>query len=452
MNWERLRSKLIEKYYPTEEELKESTKIYGLISNYIKKEHEIDTHFAGSVSRETCMKGDKDIDIFLLFPENITRKELEEKGLEIGKDAFENFNSEPHIEYAEHPYTKGEIRGHEVEIVPCHETEPQNIKSSVDRTPHHTKWVKKQLDSEQKKDVVLLKKILQAKGLYGSNLKTRGLSGYLCEILIAEYGSLDILLENIASWEEKQIIDPENYYENQLPPELKKKFKDENLVVIDPVDPERNVASVMSTENYSKLIYQAIKFNSNPGMHHFEKKKRRYTEFEIKQELDDRNNIIVLEFDKPKLVEDIIYPQLRKTRKRIKQIFKRNEFRIYTFEFFVGEDKIKLLLETDEKLSEIQIQKGPKVFHGKKHIEQFESKYDNVFVEGSRLKSKTKRTYVRPKELIDKKLIRSEQELKKDGIPEGIAEFMENMKFIEPLQDNQKWLNFLGEELNVKKQ
>lgn len=452
MDWERLRSKLIENYYPSENELKESTDLYKLVSNYIKKEHQVDTHFAGSVSRGTCMKGDKDIDLFLLFSEDISRKELEEKGLEIGKDTFNHFDSEPHVEYAEHPYTKGEIKGHEVEIVPCHDTSPENIKSSVDRTPHHSRWVKNNLDNEQKKDVVLLKKFLDAKNLYGSSLKTRGFSGYLCEILISEYGSFKKLLEEAKQWEKNKLIDPANHYENtQMPNKLVKKFKDEPLRVIDPVDSERNVASVLTTENYTKFIYNAIKFTDNPGVNHFETKKVDYTEFEIKQELNKRNHVIVLEMDVPNQVEDIVYPQLRKTGRRIEQIFKRNDFRIYTLKFFTDDEKIRFLIETDQKLSEIQIKKGPKIFHGEKHIEQFESKYDNTFIENDRLKAKTERKYIESKKLIHNKLIKDKEELKENGIPMRIAEKMEDMKFIEPIQDDPNWLNFLGEQLNVKK-
>ncbi len=452
MDWQRLRSKLIEQYYPSEEELKESKKMYGLISNYIKKEYQVQTHFAGSVSRETCMKGDKDIDIFLQFPENTSRKELEEKGLEIGKKTFKHFDSEPHVEYAEHPYTKGKIKDHEVEIVPSHDTEPDQIKSSVDRTPHHTKWIKDNLDEEQKKDVVLLKRLLQNKKLYGSNLKTRGLSGYLCEVLISHYGSFRKALEEISEWEEKQLIDPENHQGEELSTKLQRKFQDEPLKVIDPVDPERNVASVLSTENYAKLVYTALEFIEDPGMDHFEEDKTNYNNFEIKQELESRNNVIVLEIEKPPVVDDILYPQLRKTRRRITQIFRRNEFAIDTFELFVDDTKVRFLIETDYELSEVQIQKGPKIFHGKKHIKQFQSKYDNTFIEGKHLKAKTQRKYTRPKKLITKKLLIGEKELKKQGIPESVAEKMEGMKFTEPLKDDQNWLNFMGEVLHVEKQ
>ncbi|EHK02130.1 tRNA CCA-pyrophosphorylase, partial [Candidatus Haloredivivus sp. G17] len=101
---------------------------------------------------------------------------------------------------------KGEIKGHEVEIVPCYDTDPENIQSAVDRTPHHTRWAKNNLDSQQRKDVVALKVFLDAQGLYGSSLEIQGFSGYLCEILIAYYGSFEKLIEKASQWQKEERI------------------------------------------------------------------------------------------------------------------------------------------------------------------------------------------------------------------------------------------------------
>ncbi|MDY6774034.1 MAG: tRNA CCA-pyrophosphorylase, partial [Candidatus Nanohaloarchaea archaeon] len=105
---------------------------------------------------------------------------------------------------------------------------------------------------EEKREVVLLKAFLRGQELYGSTLRVRGFAGYLCELLIAEYGSFLGLLEAVVDWDEEEMIDPEGHHDS-LPNYLREKFSDEKLVVIDPVDPERNVASVLSTENYARF-------------------------------------------------------------------------------------------------------------------------------------------------------------------------------------------------------
>lgn len=450
MNWQRLRKKIIENTYPEEQQFQEIDELYGRISSYIEREHDLEVHFAGSASRKTCMKGDKDLDIFVLFPEDTSRKELEEKGINIGKDVFNKFEGEYHVEYAEHPYTKGHIEGKEVEIVPCYDVPADRIKSSVDRTPHHSKWSKNNLDEEQRKDVVVLKKFLTAKGLYGSSLKVRGFSGYLCEILIREYGGFEELLEKASEWPEKRIIDPENHHEDQLPQKLKNKFSEDNLVVIDPVDPERNVAAVMSRENYARFICESISFLDNLGMQHFEKTKNDYTQLQIKNELDWRRHFMVIQFNSVDQVDDIVYPQIRKTVRRLEQLLDKEGFTVYSSGFHVG-DEIRIYLETEGSLPDINMIKGPKLFHGKDHVRQFRQKYDNTFVEEDRLVAKTEREYSRPKEVIQD-LPDEPEKLQQEGFPDSIARKMSERKYVDPILDNPKWLNFLGEELHVKNQ
>lgn len=445
MNIERLKEKALEKYYPEEDELQKIKEKYQKIADYIQEEFDVETHFAGSAGRATCMKGDNDIDIFILLSEELSNKELENKGLDIGKNVFNYFSGEYQIEYAEHPYTKGEINGHEVEIVPCYETDPEDIKSSVDRTPHHSKWVEEKLDEEQRKDVVLLKRFLSVEDIYGSSLKVQGFSGYLCEVLIEEYGSFEQLVEEAVEWNSEQTIDPANHHD-KLPDELRKKFKDEPLVVIDPVDPERNVSSVLSRQNYAKFIYLCWRFNQNPGMKFFEEEEVEYTRFEVKQEVQKRADFIVIEFEKPEEVDDIVYPQMRKALGRLQKLLEKHDFRIFESGFHI-DDSTRIFFELESQLPEIQEVKGPRIFHGEDHLQQFTSKYSNVYVEEDRLVAKTDREYSNAKELLGDFL---EDELGEKGIPSHVAEKMEDYSFSDLLAEDEKWLNYLGEKLHVE--
>ncbi len=448
MDWQRLREKVLEEVYPTEEELSNIKEKYEEISEFIEKEFGIETHFAGSAGRETCMSGDNDIDIFLLFPEELDSQELEDKGLEIGKKVFSEFNGEYEIEYAEHPYTKGEIDSFEIEIVPCYDTDPEDIKSSVDRTPHHSRWVKKNLNEEQRKDVVILKKFLSTAGIYGSSLKVEGFSGYLCEILIQKYGSFDELVREVVKWNSEKVIDPENHHEDRLPDKLEKKFEREPLKVIDPVDPERNVSSVLSLENYAKFIHLCWRFREDPGIDFFREEKTEYTEFEIKQEIEKRGDFLVLEFENIEEVDDIVYPQMRKTLGRLVQVLKKKDFRIFESGFHVG-DKTRIFFELDQELPEVEELKGPKVFHGEDHLTQFSSKYDNSFIQEDRLVAKTEREYINAKEFLKDFL---SEDLKAKGIPDRVAGKIEDYSFVEPVREDGEWLNYLGEKLQVQQE
>jgi len=67
MNLERLREKVIERHYPEEKDIQKIRQKYQEISEFIQNEFGVETHFAGSAGRKTCMKGDNDIDIFILL-------------------------------------------------------------------------------------------------------------------------------------------------------------------------------------------------------------------------------------------------------------------------------------------------------------------------------------------------------------------------------------------------
>ncbi len=444
MDWERIREKVLDDFYPREEDIKQTQKLYEKISHFIKSRFSLDTHFAGSASRRTSIRGDKDIDIFVLFPEEVERKELEEQGLEIGKKVFQEFDGEPRVEYAEHPYTRGEIEGHDVEIVPCYDVEPEDIKSSVDRTPHHSRWVKDHLDKEKKKEVVLLKSFLRSSGLYGSSLRVRGFSGYLCEVLIAEYGSFQELVSSTSNWDRGEVIDPEGHHE-ELPPELEKKFEDDPLRVIDPVDPERNVAAVLDGENYAKFIYNCWQFRQEPGINFFREEELEFSEFEIKKEIDDRGDFMVIEFETPDEIDDVIYPQMRKALHVIDRKLRKNDFRIFEKGFHVGK-KTRIFFELERELPLVHQKKGPKIFHGEEHMAQFTSKYEKVYVKGERLHARTEREHTDAKELLKEFL---EGDTQKKGVPGNIAEKIEDFSFIDPMDGDEKWLKYLAEKLHV---
>jgi tRNA nucleotidyltransferase (CCA-adding enzyme) len=447
MNWERLREKVLDGTYPEEEELNDAREIYQKISDLIGEEYGLETHFAGSTSRETCMNGDKDIDIFVLFPEDTDRKDLEERGLEIGKNVFQEFDGDFEVDYAEHPYTKGEINGHEVEIVPCFDVKAENIRSAVDRTPHHSRWVQQNLSVEERKDVVILKKFLKKGGLYGSSLKVRGFSGYLCEILISEFGGFQELIEEAQDWEEEKILDPGRHHEN-LPGDLEDKFSADSLVVIDPVDPERNVASVLSTENYARFVYRCWDFSRDPGLSFFQKSEKEWTDFELKQEIEGRGDFLAVKLERPKEVDDLVYPQMRKFMRLLRKKLEKHDFRIFESGFHADEGKVRFFFELEMNLPEVEELKGPRVFHNSRHLEQFTSKYENTFVKEDRLTAKTEREYTNAKKFVQSFLDDDARELKEKGVPNHIADRIVEYSFFDPM-DDEKWLNYLAEELNL---
>ncbi|WP_173424941.1 nucleotidyltransferase domain-containing protein, partial [Natrinema salifodinae] len=137
----------------------------------------------GSTARNTWISGDRDIDVFVRFPPELDRETLEEHGLEVGHATL----PEGHEEYAEHPYVKGEVEGFDVDVVPCFRLESATeIRSAVDRTPFHTRYLQTRLDEDLAAAVRVTKQFLKGIGVYGSDLRTQGFSGYLTELLVCE--------------------------------------------------------------------------------------------------------------------------------------------------------------------------------------------------------------------------------------------------------------------------
>src|SRR3990172_423539 len=170
----------------------------------------INSKLVGSSARGTWLSGEHDLDIFIMFPPDVSREYLEEKGLYIARKIAEEAESFEE-RYAEHPYINAVFDGFEVDLVPAFGVaSAADIKSAVDRTPFHNNYVLSTINGLED-EVLLLKQFLRGCGVYGSELKTHGFSGYLVELLIINYGSFPEVLEAACGWKPGIIIDIEKH-------------------------------------------------------------------------------------------------------------------------------------------------------------------------------------------------------------------------------------------------
>ncbi|MBP5785384.1 MAG: CCA tRNA nucleotidyltransferase, partial [Methanobrevibacter sp.] len=251
MNYESILNEL----RPTPEEIEavnETTeKVIDFINELCKKE-DIDAkaNAVGSVAKNTWLRGKSDIDIFISFPIDTDMDDLKEKGLDIAYKTNDALNGNASEHYASHPYLTCDIDGFEVDIVPCYAIEEgQSIISAVDRTILHTRYIQKHLSKEQEDEVLLLKKFMDAVGTYGSEFKTGGFAGYLCELLILNYGTFDATIRAAQNWKRHTVIDLEDFGTAGNP-----LFKDDPLVFIDPTDKNRNVGAALRIERFVDFI------------------------------------------------------------------------------------------------------------------------------------------------------------------------------------------------------
>jgi len=353
-------------------ELELRKRLDEILKNYPQLEY----RFLGSYARNTWLKDNLEIDVFILFPEDTPKDELERIGLEIGKAVVDEYE----LRYAAHPYVHGIVEGVEVDIVPCYKLKSaEKIKSAVDRTPFHHEWLKDRIKGKEN-DVRLLKKFLKVAGIYGAEYKVKGFSGYLCELLVVFYGSFIDVIKNATKWTRNTVID--------IPAGKVYRKKGSGFVVVDPVDPKRNVAANLSLDNLAKFVELCRKFLENPSKEFFiEKEEQIIDDKRIAEEIEKRGTgIYVVVFNRPDIVDDNLYPQLEKACRKIDEFLRRENFLPLRSNYYADEDTCYLIFETQVKeLAKIKRHEGPP-FEEEKHVKRFLSKKRKYkpFIEGGK--------------------------------------------------------------------
>lgn len=407
---------------PTKEEKSRLLNVTKDVLAEIEKETgEIDSRIRpalfGSASRDTWLSDEKDVDIFLMFPLEYEKERMEEIVTGIGMKILKNVTRR----YAEHPYVRGEYKDFEIEIVPCYAVDsPKNMQSAVDRTPFHDAFIKKHIKGKED-EVRLLKQFLKGIGCYGAEARVEGFSGYLCELLVINYGSFEGVLKAAGDWQRGHIIWIGDTREV-------KKFP-EPIVFIDPVDKNRNVASALSSTKLSGFIFAAGRYLEDPRDEFFFPKKREVNRAEIIRKFESRGtSAIAIIFDTPDLVDDILHPQLKRAVGAIKKLLLRSDFQVSGIDFFVG-GRTCILIELESiEIPEMRLHMGPEVNtpHEQRFLskyKEFEGKLTEPFITGGRWAIFLKRKHKNAKVLLSDFL--SQAHIEKKGMPKYVAKAIE---------------------------
>ncbi|MCX6677331.1 MAG: CCA tRNA nucleotidyltransferase [Methanothrix sp.] len=310
----------------------------------------------GSAARSTWLSGDHDLDIFLGVPlgDDLGR------ALEIAR-----LVAPDHVEkYAEHAYVHAQMDGFEVDLVPCFLVEDASrLLSAVDRTPFHTKYVGGRI-SDREDEVLLLKQFMKGVNVYGSELKVGGFSGYLAELLVLCYGSFAEVLQAASAWRPGQRLDLEGHGTGR---------HDEPLIVVDPVDPGRNVAAALTLDKMLQFAGAARSFLAEPKLDFFfAPSQPPLSDEELIARINERRTMpILLEFAAPDVVEDVLYPQLRKAEGSIKALLERSGFSILRSDVSAYRDRAVMLFEMEVwQLSKACRRIGPPAWDAE-HIARF---------------------------------------------------------------------------------
>ncbi len=299
----------------------------------------------GSIAKDTWISGDRDIDIFIVFPKAIPVDKVKTLGFEIAKRAAGN----NYIEcYAEHPYVRAFVDGYAVDIVPCSEFDPKSQRplTSVDRTPLHTRLINERFDDRLRAEVRLLKGFLKGIGAYGAEIKVSGFSGYLCELLVLHYGSFLEVLRSARSWRPfSTVIDVAKHYED---PKRALKLFNSPLVVVDPVDKNRNVAAALSLEKLSLFTLASALFLLKPSKLFFEPEERLLTEA-TKEDLGgyigkSKTTLLAIATTLKPSPPDILWGQIKRSCNGIVKLLEQEGFKVLRWSAWSDDEREVVLL------------------------------------------------------------------------------------------------------------
>jgi tRNA nucleotidyltransferase (CCA-adding enzyme) len=307
---------------------------------------------AGSAARGTFLQDRLDVDLFLLFPPDLSRDRLREEGLALGRAVL----THPETRYAEHPYLRGKFEGFTVDAVPGFAiTDPSRPLSPVDRTPFHQEYLSGRETPELVREVRLTKQYLRSLGVYGSEARTEGFSGYLVELLVIRFGSLRKLLAAARDWRVPvRLVEP-----GKEPPRLP---ADVALVLADPVDPNRNVASALSRRNLGLVILSAGAYLGAPAARFFELADRPPVTKDAAAALVHARgtHVTVTVLARPDLVDDTLYPQVRKAARAVSEELARSDFAVIGEACAADEQSVVIAVElAHSRRPVVRVQDGP---------------------------------------------------------------------------------------------
>src|SRR5437588_2332548 len=345
---------------PSESEIRKLTRIAVTAKNLIDRyvcPKVIETVLGGSFAKGTWLKGDADIDIFVKINPSVSHEEFEQLGKKIGSESLKGYKMR--LRYSEHPYVEAFIGDIRINVVPCYNVQIGKWKSAADRSPFHTEYVKNNLDEGKRIQVRLLKKFLKSVGVYGAEIATSGFSGYVTEILILKYGSFESVLQaisNISGREgEKNVISID-----KIDVDIIKTFQSQ-LIIVDPVDPRRNLGTAISAESVGKFLLAARAFLEKPSLNFFEKKDKKHVDFDNKRLYP---HLLIIEFSYSERSPDVIWGQLKRSLNAVSKQLNLSGFKVTRDTYITDEKKLAafvFLLESD-MLSSYAERIGPEIF------------------------------------------------------------------------------------------
>ncbi len=416
---ERVVKESIEELRPRDEERLEAVRIFEdierLIEDSLRIQYDFTIELHGSVAKGTELRGAMDLDVFLLIRyDEISREWLESSVVRPLFKVLRGLYPGAKLKYATHPYIHVDLGKYEVDIVPAYwARDVSEVRTAVDRTPFHTRYVLSRLVEEARDEVRLLKAFFKSVGVYGAEIKVEGFSGYLTELLVIKYGSFLDALRNIARWRFGEVVNVDESVVRIDRERLRKVFK-APLIVPDPVDPRRNAASAVSAESLARAVLASAIFLQRPSkemlLSGVESPRFDDVESSCKLVVESEREAVGLLLGLPgEVVPDVLWGKLRSIAKSLVNSLERVGFTVVSYSMWSDElsEAVIMMTVIPKELPRFEVHVGPPL--GRVNdIESFASKYYSssrglgpyVSLSG-RIFTLRERKYTRPHQVVE---------------------------------------------------
>lgn len=404
-----LLKKVLLKIKPSKEEYahisKETKKFLPKINKRLRNAKAV---IGGSFERNTWISGNYDVDIFVKFnykkyKDKDISKELERVLKNLKKTKLHGSRDYFQVKQGKFIF----------ELVPVLDVKNYRQALNVtDVSPLHSKFVKQNSNKKIQDEIRLTKQFLDANNLYGAESYIGGFSGYLTELLVIYYKSLETLIKNVAKWQEPVVIDIKRYYKN--PKDTIRNLnwaKKGPLIVIDPVQKNRNAAAALSRAKFEAFKNLSKQYLKNPSIEFFQKK-----EFNLER----LNGYAIIEIIPKSGKHDIVGAKLLKLLQHINKRLAEEGFDIIDYGWHYNKKTYFWFKVENETLDNVKKHYGPFV-DDKKNLQRFKEKW-----QGYKIYTEKKKTYI----LLERKFTNLKEFLKNSIKENHVKENVKKIKLL----------------------
>ena len=390
--------KVISKIKPKESSIKkEIDETVKIINSELKKNKiKAAASVGGSFAKDTHLADDHDCDIFVRFDFKYKDTNLSD----LLQKCLRKFKPERVHGSRDYFLFSNNLN---FEVVPVlNISKPDRAVNVTDVSPLHVAWTKKHKKSDE---IRLAKTFCKANSIYGAESYIKGFSGHVLDILTIKYGSFVNLLKASQKWKDKTVIDVEKHYKNAEDAMFKINVSKTQspLVVVDPIQPERNAAAALGYDAFNLFVKKAKEFLKKPSEKFFERK------------ILSKNNFkdaIIVDVVPLKGKRDVVGAKIMKAHEAIGRELEKNGFEIKQSGFIWDKETFIWFKMKKKKISFETIVKGPPLAM-KEFVASFKKKHKSTFEKNRRIFAKVKREYVDAKDLI-------RDVIKKDEVKEKV--------------------------------